>query len=237
MILLDSREKPDVIKPVQAYLAKHCIDSEVLQLETGDFVIICDNGTPVCIEHKRFPDLVLSVKDGHLIKQVDAMLNAYEHVHLLISGPTMQVYSQGPLAIAPFRGYKNTPAYNVIDIRRLVGTLSTIQKAGVTVDWWPMNGEIGAYLRHVKYYYERGEHDSHVVRPRRLTFVRRGGLVEGLERLAISGIGTSKAEALAERFASLHALANAELKELEAVKTIGKKNAASIYHYFRNEAA
>lgn len=231
MIVIDNREKSDVITPLSKYLDAEKMEYEVARLDVGDFLVCADTGVVVCIEHKRIPDLIMSVKDGHLMQQCAAMLEHYEHVRLLISGPTMQAWKFGPLSIAPFRKYGQA-TYSTIDIRRVVGLLSQIQKAGVIVDWWPLTGEVGAYLRHIKISYERGEHDSITVRPRTIIFSRRDNLTETLERMGLPGVGTSKAEALAKAFPSLRAVANASVKELEGVSGIGLKTAEGIHKFF-----
>lgn len=241
MILIDNREKPQVVTPVRKYLTENGIESSVERLESGDFHIVCNNGVYVVIEHKRMPDLVASIKNEALVEQCARMLEEYQHVRLFISGQVAHItkvgshfyeYMMGPMS---GKNADHVAKHTMIDTRRVVGTLSTLQKAGVMVDWWPISGGLGAYLRHTKLAYERHLHESEIVRGRFIYLGKEDGITNALERLCIPGVGRGKAKALSDRFGSLKALANADEASLKEVDGVGSTLARNIIDFFQKE--
>ena len=239
MILIDDREKQDVVVPIQTYLSKNKIDSEVVRLAIGDYHVITDNGLYVIVEHKRVTDLINSIKSGHLIEQCDRMLGQSQHVRLFISGVVTHVPADYHyLDVGSIKTYSNN-SFDVVsrmDARRLTATLATLQQCGVTIDWWPLHGRVGEYLRHIKTYYERVEHASTLVRERSMYLRRDEGIVDAIERMCIPGVGRKVALNIAQQFPTLRQLATAEVTELIAVKGVGGKLGQAIYDFFNKES-
>ena len=226
-IIIDSRER--LTDPIKKSLEKVGLDYTVETLEVGDYWLYCDSGQSICIEHKRAPDLLHSIKDDHLRAQCAAMLAQFEHCRLVISGKWMQA---GPYVMAPLGRRENI--FATADVRRVVGYLSSLQEAGVVIDWWPVWEDIGAYLATIKKRYDEEEGD-HVIRPRRFTFTRKPSLVDAIERLQIPGVGGGRAEKVAQAFPDLRSLVQADLEALQSV--LGKVTGAKAHAFFGSGAA
>lgn len=228
MIFIDSREKASAKQLVSDYLTKKKIETDVRTLNTGDYWVVCDNGKVVCIERKVVADLFFSIKQDRLIKQCATMLEHFDYVRLVIQGP---IYKAIPhTSELTLSSTASGNHFNVLDVRRMVGTLSTVQSAGVIVDWWPISGELGAYLHHVKQAYEKNWHESEMVKPRTLSFKKGGTLETRLKVLGIPGVGAKAARDVAAKYASIGELCNAESEQLSG--QFGPRLGNNIYDYF-----
>ena len=81
-IKLDSRESQETKDVLNIFL-----DCEEQMLDVGD-IIFSDE---ICFEHKTPQDLISSVFDGRLFRQIDEMQNNYEHSFVLVSGTLTEV--------------------------------------------------------------------------------------------------------------------------------------------------
>lgn len=231
MIFIDSREKAPIKQLASDYLAAKKIETDIIPLNTGDYWVVCDSGKVVCIERKVVADLFYSIKQDRLIKQCATMLEHFDHVRLVIQGPIYKaIPNTSELTLSSTSSGNH---FNVLDVRRMIGTLSTIQSAGVIVDWWPLSGEFGAYLHHIKLAYEKNWHESETVKPRTISFKRPKRFEDEIKVLGIPGVGNAKAKLVAAHYGNLGQLCSADHSTL--ISLFGDRIGTNIYHYLHGE--
>ena len=82
LLKVDSREPPKILRLLERNGIKHTVES----LPVGDFVY-----KDVVIERKTTPDLIQSMRQGHLQKQLLQMQDNYDKCFLIIVGSFKQV--------------------------------------------------------------------------------------------------------------------------------------------------
>lgn len=94
-VLVDFRERHENSedKNIIKYLEKNEIPYELTHLPVGDY--ICenlDNGQKICVERKIISDLVGSVMDGRLKKELLQMENSYNRAFVIVVGDWKNYY-------------------------------------------------------------------------------------------------------------------------------------------------
>lgn len=79
-ILIDSRESKKRIKKVRDFFGYH--QTEVVQLQTGDYIY----NNEVCIEYKTAADMIQSIMDHRIFKQISRMRRDFNHHCILVQG-------------------------------------------------------------------------------------------------------------------------------------------------------
>ena len=79
-VWIDNRESQERINQVRKFFGKD--NTIVAQLETGDYVY----NDEVCIEHKKASDLISSIMNKRIFKQVSRMRRDYNHHCILVEG-------------------------------------------------------------------------------------------------------------------------------------------------------
>jgi len=214
LIVVDTREASKMAKLVSSLRSAGCEVREE-RLEAGDFYI---PGEPSFLVERKTPvDLVSSVRDGRLWRELDKMK---------ASGPSPYLLVEGPLSlIERFTDWSQSSVAGLL--------VSVSDGWGVSVLWAPSQPWTVSYLLSLARRARREERRSYPLRvvpkragPREIML----SVVEGLP-----GVGPGRAEALLRRFGTLSALFSARAEELEQVEGVGEKTARRLEELFRTK--
>lgn len=164
MLLVDSRERDDIMKRLSPY----DIEVALTQLDYGDF---CWEGSGphgpalIGVERKRLTDLISSMTDRRLSgHQLRGMYKTYDHVYLLVEGMWRPTQSG---AIEHFHGGGWNPLFfkgSGVNYRQVDSYLSSLAVLGhIEVCRTSFNSESAAWLVSRYNWWQKpwGDHHSH----------------------------------------------------------------------------
>ena len=213
LLVVDTREASKMGKLVSALRCAGCEVREE-KLEAGDFHI---PGEPSFLVERKTPvDLVSSVRDGRLWRELGKMKDSGAVPYLLVEGPLS--------LIERFTGWSQSSVAGLL--------VSVSDGWGVSVLWAPSQPWTVSYLLSMARRARREGGKSYPLRvvpkraePREIML----SVVEGLP-----GVGPERAEALLRRFSTLSSLFSASAEELEQVEGVGEKTAKRLEGLFRH---
>lgn len=179
----------------------------------ADYLFFNTNGSKVGVQRKEVNDLLRSLEDGRLVKEV-AALRRLQCAVLLVEGP-MDFPAEGP-------GYTRRQVRNLL--RSVAGT-------GVRVEHTADLEDTAAALLEMLDYYRKPEHTSMFTRPKavkndwKLTTDRDWGM---FLLQSFPGIGPVLAGAIFDRFGRVPLAWTCSEKELREVEGIGRKRAREL---------
>jgi ERCC4-type nuclease len=212
LVVVDTREASKMGKLVASLRSAGCEVREE-RLEAGDFYV---PGEPSFLVERKTPvDLVSSVRDGRLWRELDKMKSSGLVSYLLVEGPLS--------LIERFTDWSQSSVAGLL--------VSVSDGWGVPVLWAPSQPWTVSYLLSMARRARREEKRSYPLRvvpkraePREAMLA----VVEGLP-----GVGPERAEALLKKFGTLSALFSASAEELEQVEGVGEKTARRLEELFR----
>ena len=182
-------------------------------LETGDYLL----SNKVAVERKTVPDLVASIFDGRLFKQVKVLRQVYEKPILLIEGDLTSV-----------ERLTNRP-------RAVIGALTAIAIGfEMPVLYAGDKRQTAEYIYTIaSRLHRRGESRQPITPP------KAGRVFDERIRVLITlpGVGPTLAERLLKRFRSLRNVFNASITELMKVKGLSRDKAETIYTFINSRYA
>ena len=100
MIIIDRREPASLTQPLVDLAKSLSIETDVAELDFGDFhLIIPERGLVVGVERKTVSDLVSSLPNGRLAKQLHGLKDLTTHTYLLVEGQLNFVDDQEKLVL------------------------------------------------------------------------------------------------------------------------------------------
>ena len=108
-VLIDNREQ-NRIKSAQLYYNQQGIETEIRELEIGDYVFT-DMKHAVVFEFKTVPDFISSIQSGRVFNQSINMAEEYTHRFVIIQGDE---HSRAK-ALAMSRNYQKVSVYQYIN--------------------------------------------------------------------------------------------------------------------------
>lgn len=201
-ILIDDRERGSVA--AESLLAMPGVQAEFARLKVGDYRV----EDRLVIERKTFPDLVLSIQDGRLFRQANALANCGRASLLILEG----------------RGQKLAGSHMTREA--IQGALITVTLIlGVPLLRALDGRETARLVWFAAQQFQRGMRGA----------VQRPGLrPKGKRRLqfhilqGFPNIGPDRAEHLLERFGTIEAIVTASEQELREVAGIGRTTAGKL---------
>jgi len=193
-----------------------------------DFMLYTNKGT-VGIERKAVPsDLIASVDDGRLRKELIAMREECDFQVIMLHG-IMRFDSNSQLIL----GNKRRSRWTRTGIRNLRRTLEWVE--GCYVEQVPNDRELVEAIEDLQYYLDKGKHLSLKGRP---GIQRDWILPTKVERVlhfydGIPGIAPVRAKALALAFPEPMSIYEASIDNIAGVQGIGKPTAKKIYNFLR----
>ncbi|MBF3053121.1 DNA-binding protein [Pseudomonas aeruginosa] len=200
-VYVDARE---IASRIPDALRELGAEVEIVNLEVGDYVLSAD----LVVERKTAIDFCVSVMDGRFINQSGKMDLNFKRKLWLIEGDVFAVRSK----IAP---------------EALEGALSYIAVVlQQTVLWYKGSNRAAAMI----YRLAKHEQDGLGYIPAARKGKVPAGVGQSLFTLeGLNGCGPVAARKLLDHFRSVHAVMNASVEELCAVKGIGPKKAQAIH--------
>jgi ERCC4-type nuclease len=189
----------------------------------------------IAAERKAGDDLFSSVQDGRLASECAAMRQDTEYRFVIVEGD-MLFGADGHLKDKHFGHWTRT------GVRNLIRTIRYVE--GCDVEYAHDVEETVTILRELHDYLDDSSHGSHQSRPslrsnwpvtqfdERVEYFYQGLPGTSLSR----GIGKDKARRLAAVYTSPIALFNAAVKDIAAIKGIGRNTAGAIHHFLHEEA-
>lgn len=176
-------------------------------LEMGDYLL----SDKVAIERKTVQDLVASIFDGRLFKQVSALKQAYERPILLIEGD-----------LSDIEKLTNRP-------RAVIGALTAVAVGfALPILYAGDKRQTAEYIYTIaSRLHRRGESRQPITPP------KAGRVFDERIRVlaALPGVGPTLAERLLKRFGNLRNVFNASITELMKVKGLNQEKAEAIYMF------
>ncbi len=219
-IVIDSRE--DAKHPeFRRELTSRGVRVSVQYLPAGDFLLLASPGKQsLLVERKTVTDLGNSIRDNRIWEQAKLLKEA-----AVKDGHQPLVIIEGWLgALEKYRGWRIQSVLRVIDSLILdfqIPVLNTPNKKA-TIEWLAAKAKSLGKPEEKRVYRMRVEKKPLTLNQRILY------VAEGL-------VGPKLARKLLERFKTLKAIANADVKELMTVEGIGEKRAREIYLLFNTE--
>ena len=197
-----------------------------------DFKLYTDAGT-VGIERKKVPgDLLSSVTDGRLGREILAMREECQFIVILLHG-TITYRTDGTVKIGGnrYRGREWTRK----GMRNLLRTLQYVE--GCYLEYARNNQELVEVVTDLQEYFDKSHHNSLHTRPG----IHTDWLVPtGQERVrywmqGLPGISVVRAKLLCDRFSTPLALFEASIDEICEIRGMGKNTATKIYSFLRGQ--
>ncbi len=247
MILLDERIGSKELLPL---FRPYDVPVQLGHLDYGDAMWIGNGPTgpeSIAVERKTLHDLVSSMRSNRLSgHQLPGLLDNYNWVYLLVEG----VWRAGGTGVTEFLYGRDWRAMSIgsrpvlyREIDHYIATLQHICTINLITTSNPTQTVAFIVSRYKWWEKEWTKHDSHTAiyapyeaqqSSRRGSLIRRSvGLVEKVAA-QLPGIDR-KAYDVGRYFRTVKRLANAEVKEWEKVKGVGKKGAERIYNLINGE--
>ncbi|AGL46353.1 DNA-binding protein (plasmid) [Pseudomonas aeruginosa] len=200
-IFVDAREVPSRIPDA---LREMGAEVEIVNLEVGDYVLSAD----LVLERKTALDFCMSVTDGRFINQSSKMMMNFKRRIWLIEGDVYSTRAQ-------------------IHPDALDGALSYLAVVlQQTVLWYKAPRRAAGMIYRLAKHEQEGLDYVPATRKGKVP----AGVGQSLFTLeGLNGCGPVAARKLLEHFRSVHAVINASVEQLCAVKGIGPKKAQAIY--------
>lgn len=208
-----------------------------LSLETEQYgcdILISGPKGFMGIQRKKFPqDIMDSVMDGRLARQVAAM-KALPFYMILFEGlPTWSNDGQAVMGAAPddntwasFELHSESPEWFTRKVFTKV--CATLHLDGVATSWAADSYEFIAALDDLKDWWQVGNHKTLDIKaPEFAERTRRGRMAAALQ--VVDGVGPTVAKSIAAEF---DLIIDAGLGELEEISGVGPKMASNIYKQF-----
>lgn len=248
MIIIDSNELNKTLKggitPTQelaGFIELHGYPVESASLDCGDVSFFTSTRKLIGLELKKPDDLLSSISDGRLLKQLPAMLETYDMAYLVIEGEHMEVNwtTTGKVVRGGSLGREES-AWTYHHVNSI---LSKFEAGGGHVRHVADMNELAGFILSLKSYHDKDEHKEEV-------FIRRktplqswksfdNPVAELYERItggSSRGIGIQRALALAEEYPRPADLAGVGWTEISKIKvgnrSFGKVNAKKVESWF-----
>lgn len=195
-------------------------------------------GKRIDIEHKEFPeDFLASWKDGRLKRQTLALYRADVGI-LLLNGYPHLVYA-GDTAYVAYEPHTSYQAYRKsgFTLRQVMNRLLTLQLSGIPVVWVEGADEVCRTVLNLYKYFSKSRHISMVGKSHRgwEWGVPTGKEVTAEMLAGVPDLGSTRAEALLEKFPTIESLVQASEKEIMAANGVGPKTAKRVYGALRGQ--
>jgi len=203
------------------------------RLEYADvaFLGVWGDGSPASIgvERKTLGDLLSSMQDGRLAgHQLTGLTSAYDIVYIVVEG-VWKVGRDGRLMVPRGKTWRGMTlgnrSYMLRELNNFLNTLDIL--AGVHTRITNGKMHTAMLITHLYKWWQKPDHKSHLAIHKH-RFPGEGVLLTKpslLRRVSseIKGIGWGRSKAVTGHFDSVRQMVNAEVKEWESIKGIGKK--------------
>jgi ERCC4-type nuclease len=242
VIILDSREPDELITPFLEAASKAGIDVVTKQLPHGDFLLSpYSRPQTVGIERKRVPDLIHSIQDGRLKKQIAGLKDDTDAAYLMVEGEFTWVKDNNVLLLSlPGKGltqWRFTSVMNTVAAVQLPDAQNRRVGYQHTAN---IKESIIWILAFYKMLSKPVDEEARPVDTKILPFKKSDGLTTppGLAALVqVEGMGPKTARALLQRFKSIAAILQAPDSEVSEVRGVGPALVRAIRREFGERAA
>ena len=236
MIRIDPRAGScDLIEP----LRRIGVEVAVVNMDYGDLAFEGngpDGAVAIGIEYKKMEDLIQCVNDNRFLgHQLPGMLEAYDHLYLVIEGTPLWQADGG------FKNYEGSlhrwrRSHSNISLMRLLSTVLHIEALGARTMFLPSQRSALTYIVALYTWWNKkwGDHSK----APSIHYPMVPLLVPSLRQKIASllpGIGQGKLMAIEEAFQNSRAMVNATAQDWIKLKGIGKKTADQIEEVLSNE--
>ncbi|MDD1678709.1 MAG: hypothetical protein LUO93_05945 [Methanomicrobiales archaeon] len=189
MIAIDLREPIKERARVQQVFTDANIPSAFCVLPCADYSMIT-SCTRVGVERKTPDDMVSSFIDGRLARQMNAIIEEYQHAVLLVDG-YFKCNDRGVLETK----YGETP----IKWSAFSSVMRTVQQMGVVLDYCPSHIYYPRHLLDIYRYYNTPVHRSMRTKPETVARVTPQLTILS----SFPGLGVTRAEAVLKKYVTL----------------------------------